>query len=127
MDDNKFIRNGIVTLIINVLSNLQINDVEILELSDGIELLYVIIKDSNRIKYVFIDENMEFMNGSESVRIIRKMEKDNKINKFHIVSLTAFEDDYYKNLILDSGVNSIIPKPCTKYDISKIFNDYSKI
>ena len=67
------------------------------------------------------------MKGSEAVRIIRKMEKDNKINKFHIVSLTAFEDDYYKNLILDSGVNSIIPKPCSKSDLTKILNNYSKI
>ena len=70
---------------------------------------------------------MEFMKGSEAVRIIRKMEKDNKINKFHIVSLTAFEDDYYKNFILDSGVNSIIPKPCSKSDLTKILNNYSKI
>ena len=56
MDDNKFIRNGIVNLVMNVLSDLKINDLEILELSDGIELLFVIIKNSNRKYFVFTDD-----------------------------------------------------------------------
>ena len=122
VDDNKIVRNGTVALIQTVLSDNQINDTEILELSDGIELLYAVINYGDKIKYVFTDENMEYMNGSEATRIIRNLEKDKKIKNFYIVSTTAFEDNYHKTRILNSGVNLIITKPCCKLEITKILN-----
>ena len=123
VDDNKFIRGTTVNLIRNVLTNLNIIDIEILEASDGIDLLNMVRLDKSfKIKVIFIDENMEYMNGSEAVRLIRKMEDNNKIKNYNIVSITALEDNDSRDRILSSGVNTIISKPCGKSDISKIIS-----
>ena len=124
VDDHKIIRENTISLINGVLSVLEINDIEILEAFDGIELLNILINDKNhQIKYIFLDETMEYLNGSDTVRIIRKMEADNKIKNYFIVSITAFDDTETKNFLLKTGVNLIISKPCTKSDISSILNN----
>ena len=49
-----------------MLNHYKFNNIEIIEGSDRIELLNIIMKDNNSlIKYIFTDENMEFLNGSE--------------------------------------------------------------
>ena len=124
VDDHKFIRQTIIKLIEQVLCESQINDIEIIELCDGIELLNTVIKDkSNLIKCIFSDENMEFMNGSEAIRIIRKLEGNNRIPCYRIVSITAFEDIETKNYLSKSGFNSILIKPCTKSNIRNILQN----
>ena len=127
IDDHKFVRNSVVTLIKNVLNVLQINNSQIIEGCDGIELLNIVMNDkNNQIKYIFTDENMEFLNGSEAVRILRKLENGKKIRKYPIVSITAFDDSETRNNILNSGVDSILSKPCTKNDIRKILSNLIK-
>ena len=106
----------------------RINDVELIEFSDGIELLKEIIKDKNyQIIYIFTDENMEFLNGSDTVKIIRKMEENKKIQNYPIVSITAFEDTATRQKIINSGVNSIIKKPCNKPDITNLLSKLFEI
>ena len=125
VDDQKIVRKNTVNVIKNVLLILKIYDIEIIELSDGIELLNVIIKDKNyQIIYIFTDENMEFLNGSETVRIIRKMEANNKIQNYPIASITAFEDTQTRENIRNSGVNSILTKPCNKSDITNLLSKF---
>ena len=125
VDDQKIVRKNTVNVIKNVLLILKIYDIEIIELSDGIELLNVIIKDKNyQIIYIFTDENMEFLNGSETVRIIRKMEANNKIQNYPIASITAFEDTQTRQNIRNSGVNSILTKPCNKSDITNLLSKF---
>ena len=98
------------------------NEFKIIEGIDGLDLFQFIRNDEeNKIKCIFIDENMEYMNGSESVRIIRKLEQFSKIKKYFIISITALEDHESKKNILNSGVDLIIPKPCTSSDLIKIF------
>ena len=95
-----------------VLISLNINDCSIIEASDGIELLNIVIKDkNNKIKCIFIDENMDYLNGSETVKIIRKLQNMDKINSYNIVSITALEDNESKIKILKSGVNLMIMMP----------------
>ena len=65
---------------------------------------------------------MEFLNGSDALRIIRKIQHNKKIGIYHIVSITAFDGNETKNNILTSGVNSILTKPCTKTNIANILN-----
>ena len=123
VDDQKYVRRNTVNLIKTVLSSLNITNMEIIEGSDGIDLLNIVMKDkTNQIKFIFTDEYMEFLNGSETVGIIRKLEQNMKIPKYHIVSITAFDQEEMKNHILRSGVNSIISKPCSKNAISMILS-----
>ena len=69
---------------------------------------------------VELDENMEYLNGSETVKILRKLEEKNVINKYNYVSVTAFDDQETKNNIIKSGINSILSKPCTKSSLINV-------
>jgi len=118
VDDLEFVRKNTSNLLRSVFSDINKSDYKIIECSDGIELLNYVMNDKeNRIKCIFIDENMEYLNGSETVKIMRTLEEKSKINKYHIVSITAFDDHETKNCILKSGVNSIVVKPCSKSSI----------
>jgi CheY-like chemotaxis protein len=122
VEDNKLVRESTVNMLKNVLSILKIDDFRIIEGSDGIDLLNTVRYDKkNRIKYIFTDENMMYLNGSEAVRQIRKFEQDKKIPNYKIFSITAFDDEETKKNILDSGINSILSKPCSKSELLKIF------
>ena len=127
IDDHKLERNNTINLLKNVLSFLKINDHAILERSDGIDLLNLIRLDKEKkIEYIFIDENMDYLNGSESVHIIRKWEEYHKIKRYKIISITAFDDKDTSTRLKSSGVNSILLKPCNKSDFIKIFQKFSK-
>ena len=120
IDDHVLIRQNTANLIKSVLTSLNIFNYRIIEGSDGIDLLSLIKSDKDyKIKYIFIDENMEFLNGSEAVFLIRKLESHQKIQKYNIVSITAYDDEETRINIIKSGVNSIISKPCTKSEIMK--------
>ena len=127
VDDHKYVRQNTVNLLKKALSELKIKNIDVIEASDGIEMLNIIIRDkNNKIKSIFIDENMEYMNGTEAVRILRKMQQDNKIKNYYIVSTSAFDDSESKKLILNSGVNSILSKPCTKSEICNILSNLTE-
>ena len=102
-------------------------DYDIIEGSDGIELLNIIRLDKdNKIKCIFLDENMEYLNGSETISILRKLEHEEKIMKYYIVSITALDDQFSINKVIYSGVDKIIPKPCSKSDLKKIIFNLKK-
>lgn len=115
VDDHKFIRSTLKSLINKVLKQKNILDFENLEGSDGADIIYHLVNDqsnNNKIKCLITDENMEYINGSFAIQIIRKLEKERKIRKVTIASITAFEDESSKDLILKAGADTILPKPC---------------
>jgi len=121
IDDHKLVRENTSNLIKKVLKSLGVHQYEVLEGTDGIDLLNFLRNDVDGIiKYVFIDENMEYLNGSEAVSIVRKLEEKGKIKKYPIASVTAFDDNDTKSRIIKAGINRIIPKPCTKTDLTNI-------
>ena len=99
---------------------------EIIEGADGIDALKFIIDKGliNKIKAVFIDENMEYLNGSESVGIMRKLQKMNKTSKFSIASVTAFEDATMKNYIKNSGMDEVYSKPLSRSQFLDFLDKY---
>jgi CheY-like chemotaxis protein len=125
IEDQNLIRNSTIKLIETVLRDLNRPNFDVIGGCDGIDLLYYVIKDNlnSKIKCIFTDENMVYLNGSEAVRIIRKLEEMGKINKCFIVSITAFVDDYTKNNILSAGCNKIVSKPCNKSTIMEIIKN----
>ena len=85
VDDHKLIRDTSANLIKNVMSTLNIRDFKIIEGSDGIDLLNLVRSDKDhKIKYIFTDENMIYLNGSKAVWLIRKL---NKMIRFKIIKL----------------------------------------
>ena len=121
VDDHKLIRENTINLFKTVLHNYNSDKYDIIEGSDGIDLLRLVMNDKEgKIKYIFCDENMEYLNGSETVKIIRNLENNKKLVKYNIISVTAFDDDQTQKRILDSGFDSVIHKPCTKSIITEI-------
>jgi len=131
IDDNLHLRNSIKNVLKITLKNLKLKhkiekEFEILEGCDGIDALKFVI-DSNinsRIKGIFIDENMEYMNGSEAIKIIRNFQNVNKINSFNIVTVTAFEDQVTRNNILKAGVDELLQKPLSKHHLEEYFKRF---
>jgi CheY-like chemotaxis protein len=122
VDDQRLVRRNTVNLIKIVISSMRINNLLIIEAVDGLDLLNIVRRDKEKsIKCIFTDENMDYINGSEAVKIIRNMEDKNKVNHYHIISITAFDDTETKNQIIKSGINSVIIKPCSKTYIINIF------
>lgn len=127
---NKNNQSIVNNTLMNVFNESKDNDtypcIEILECSDGIETLKNVIEDQGKdlIKLIFTDENMEFMSGSESARIINKMIKDKKIKNIPIISFTCFEDKDTKKKILDSGVSVILSKPVSSGKLKDTLKQY---
>jgi CheY-like chemotaxis protein len=97
-------------------------------LDDGIDLLNSIKKSRSEaeidIKMIFIDENMDFLNGSETVLLLKKFERNGKIKKIPIISVTAFDDKDNLSTILSSGVDKIISKPVSLQILLNCFAEY---
>ena len=122
IDDHKYIRDNLKNLISLICKEKKIY-IDILEGNDGIDMLSHLKKNqssNNKIKCIITDENMEYLNGSEAIRIIRKLEQLKKFAPVEIVSITAYEDEYNKKNITESGSNFILSKPCKKMDIVNI-------
>jgi len=133
VDDNLYIRNCLKKLLDIFFKNWKKNnpkekiDFVIYEGIDGIDALKFVIDPnySSRIKGIFIDENMEYLNGSEAIKIIRRLQNLNKISKlFHIATVTAFEDAITKTNILNAGVDDIYQKPINKNHIEDFFRKF---
>jgi signal transduction histidine kinase/CheY-like chemotaxis protein len=121
VDDHKFVRDNTINIINSCLNELGYFFYEVVEYSDGLDILNAVRLDKEkRIKLIFTDENMEYLNGSEAVQILRKFEDNKRINFYPIISITAFDDKISKNRILSSGINTILSKPCSKTAIYNI-------
>jgi len=132
IDDNIHIRNSEKNLLNKFFkdwkkknSNSKFN-FNVIDGGDGIDALKFIIDPllSKRIRGIFIDENMEYMNGSEAIKIIRKFQIVNKINKFNIASITAFEDSITKANIIQAGSDDIYIKPLSRNHLQDFFNKF---
>ena len=115
IDDQILVRKSTVNLIKNVLISHNVHNYSIIEGFEDIDLLKLFIEDTeNKIKCVFINENIKFLKGVEIVKLVRRLVELN-INKIYNISIqTPLEDEQRKKKILISGVNTILGKPCTK-------------
>jgi len=125
IDDHVHLRDSLKNTIKKILLKIKLNnDYIIKEGIDGSDMISEVIKDqfeSNRIECIITDENMDFINGSEAIKILRKLENKKKIIKINIASLTAFEDEMNRKNIKDSGVDMILSKPINEKILFEFF------
>lgn len=127
LEDNHLIRKSLVNQIIKLPEFIKHENLFLIEAADGVDLLKIatdLQKTNYKIKCLITDENMEFMNGSDCIKIIRKMMNEGIISKFSLLSLTAFSDDDRIDSIKKSGADFVFSKPISKSNLSKIFNNY---
>jgi signal transduction histidine kinase len=117
VDDNAMLLSSLNNIIKKVLVSNNINNVQIFSGSDGIDLLKIIIDDqkgSNIVRCVFVDEFMEFMNGTEAIKIIREYQKLNKLRPLFIAKVSAM------HIEREEGVNMILEKPVRDKQIQNV-------
>ena len=139
IDDSPPLRKAIINLFKkSKFKQNQLNkniNYNLIELSDGVDFVNTVKyiecfnysnsynkfdnEDSYSIKLALIDENMEFLNGSESIRIIKNFQINKKIKPFKIISLTAFVDIENLKTIKNSGADLVISKPLDKEKLEK--------
>ncbi len=100
-------------------------DNEIICCSDGMDILKYILdeKTFEKVCLIITDENMEILNGSEAIKIIRTIEERKNISRKFIISLTCHEDIGMINYIVKSGADRVLTKPLYKNKIKQIFDD----
>jgi CheY-like chemotaxis protein len=122
VDDYPFCREILERLINDILSPYKAK-YEIVHANDGVEFLYYVVQHLPII-CVFIDENMEYMDGSESIKILRKWESCRNLRRINVISSSAQNDEYTRKKLFDSGVDDFIKKPPEKKDIRKVFEQF---
>jgi CheY-like chemotaxis protein len=125
IDDYKFCRD----LLDNVLRQLLCPTFEthlIFEHGhDGVCLLNKFVNSIDDLDnlLIFIDEDMEYMKGSEAVSILRFWEKEKNVKgHVQIISITAYNDEATRNNIKQAGVDHILSKPPKKSEINELFS-----
>lgn len=110
-DDSKVVRDSLLTLLKNIK---YISENFCIQLGDdGMDVLSHVIND-RKIKVVITDENMEFLNGSDAVAILRRLEQRGKVDAKIFISTTAFSDVETHKRIISAGFDDILIKPITK-------------
>jgi len=70
---------------------------------------------------------MDYMNGSEAIIFVRKLEKGRNLKPIKIASLTCYENLLTTKHILNAGADIVLSKPVSKSKltdlINKIFGD----
>ena len=112
VDDCKYVLNSLSKIIKDVLRE-NSSEINVLQMNDGVETLkYVYDNKSNNSSIILIisDENMEFINGSDTFIILKKLEKSYKIKPIKLAIISSdINNEYYEKI----GIDKIIDK---KYD-----------
>lgn len=129
VDDNSIINDSMKKLIEIVLNGKKIL-YEILMLTDGLDVLKFLLSDNDKkssVRFIFTDENMDYLSGSEAISIIRIWEKAEKLKNINIISITCHEDPKTVNHILSKGADKVLAKPITKSLVLSTFKTFGLI
>ena len=125
VDDCYSIRKPLVK---QLLSIIDLSLYEIIEYDDGIDIINHFINESkiglNKVDFIFTDENMIYLNGSDAIRLLRNLIFSERISKnqtLKIVSTTGFDDINQIEAIKQSGVDYILHKPVKKKELLEVF------
>ena len=66
---------------------------------------------------------MEYLNGSEAIKIIRDLERRLKIKFVNIISVTGNEDSQNTNEIKKAGAQLVLSKPVSKTVIASALKE----
>lgn len=123
-DDNHIINDSNKRIVNGICKEKQL-DLEIICCSDGMDILKFILDEKifGDVKLIITDENMEFLNGSEAVKIVRTIEERKKNKRKFIISLTCHEDISMINYIKECGADMVVSKPLNKNKIKDVFDE----
>jgi len=128
VEENKSNRDKIVDIFENFMK-LNNKQFEILEANDGVDIINNIVynnrNNSNNLKLVITTNNMQYINGINTIELIRDIEKTKNIFKNNFVLLLE-ESEYFNsnniNTFYLKGCDLIKNKNLENEDLKEIFN-----
>ncbi len=111
--------NYLISIVKSILNQYN-TKYELIPLYDGLEILKKLRKDredGNRIKCIITNEDMDFINGSEAIRVIRNLEKKKKIKNIKIISIVRNNDKENIDNIINCGSDIFLKKPGSLHEI----------
>jgi signal transduction histidine kinase len=109
-DDEPMTRKSTIRLINKYFNNDLTIKLKILEASDGIECLYVYYQTKKKgieLSCIISDETMNYLNGTESAKILQNIYSVKNITGIPFYLLTAYEQFNVK----DCGIDDVFSKP----------------
>ncbi len=70
---------------------------------------------------------MEYLNGSDAIKIIRRLEKNNIIKNVKIITATSQEDIQFVNKIKNIGADLVMSKPLSKSTLTRALKELNII
>jgi PleD family two-component response regulator len=114
VDDDPMTLSSIRSLITSYINRNGLN-YEIIEGTDGSDLINHVVKDKERrIRLILTDENMTQVEGSEAILAIKDIKESNDIK---VVSITSMDDVGSIERIKSCGADDVCAKPITKHMI----------
>jgi two-component SAPR family response regulator len=124
-DDEILIRQTTSRIIISISQQLGLK-INIIESSDGMETAYLVYKAAIKgikISLIFSDENMYFLNGTQSANIILEMTKKIEISEIPFYLVTSYNHYFFESQNI-KNIKKIINKPLCKNDLLNVFEKY---
>jgi len=79
---------------------------------------------TENIDLIFMDENMPGMQGDETIKQIRRNEKENNLKRVAIVGLTGNADQKTNDLFINVGADEVLTKPVELKEIIRVITTY---
>lgn len=111
VDDEEMVREALKRMV-------EVHDIQTVTVSSGAQALKAAQEESFRM--VFLDLNMPGMNGVETLKALKEIDKD---LVFVVVTGLTGEDDLFRS-VLDYAPVSVIPKPFTMQQIGGVLSLY---
>lgn len=111
VDDEEMVREALKRMV-------EVHDIQTVAVSSGAQALKAAQEESFRM--VFLDLNMPGMNGVETLKALKEIDKD---LVFVVVTGLTGEDDLFRS-VLDYAPVSVIPKPFTMQQIGGVLSLY---
>jgi len=93
--------------------------------SDGLEAIEIF--KNNNYDLILMDENMPNMSGTEATKVIRNLQREEKLKYTPIIALTAnaLKDD--RKRFIEAGMDEYMTKPINKENLNIIFQKFLNV
>lgn len=122
VDDNEILLKMLNKMLSSILLALN-EEFDVISANDGLDILNYVMEDQfkgNLIKCIITDENMEFINGSEAICLLQKLQQRNKIKEIPVIFLTGLDQEYGRHFIKDFENFQFLSKPISSIELEKL-------